>query len=69
MSEWISVKEKLPEDGRYVLGIGGSILRVPHPMRKLRTKYGIEWWYGLTQFNPTHWQPLPDPPKESTDAD
>jgi len=56
---WISVEDRLPEDGRLVLVSGGVA----------RLENGI--WYSYTGYtrqkiiwNVTHWQPLPEPPKE-----
>ena len=55
MSDWISVKERLPEPWTQVIGIlpdGG--------FRVTWTYYDGSWWdSGIT-----HWMPLPDPPKE-----
>lgn len=66
MSEWISVKDRLPLYGRYVLGIGGEVLRLPYSVRMIRSKDGPLWWFGLTQRYPTHWMPLPAPPAASS---
>lgn len=63
INEWISVKDRLPEEERHVL---------------VWVKDGyslIDWTFnGQWQVNPymrndiTHWMPLPEPPKEETDA-
>lgn len=58
---WISVKDRLPEDDTPVLVYCPD---APLP-------YGIDYWsqFGLGFYwshdsEPTHWQPLPEPPKE-----
>ncbi|WP_420914423.1 DUF551 domain-containing protein [Flavonifractor plautii] len=60
MSEWISVKERLPEEKQRV------IVRC----ERIGTSVGwILWGEWMTDIGPsagkiTHWMPLPDPPKE-----
>ena len=56
MTEWISVKDRLPDDGTKVL---------------LYLDYGMieASWYDSSYYMPfwnrvTHWMPLPEPPKE-----
>lgn len=62
MPEWISVKDRLPEEP-------GEVLVV------LYGKVGIAWYHGGEQFETgsglicyveevTHWMPLPKPPKD-----
>lgn len=56
MSEWISVKERLPEDAKdeYVLvacNYHGEIIV------ETRKKWNLD-------SSVTHWMPLPEPPKE-----
>lgn len=76
MSEWISVKERLPEkDGWYLVyaprywgnskiyGLDG--LAYSNFKHNYKDHWGIErgtgrGWPGIV----THWMPLPDPPKE-----
>lgn len=68
MSEWISVKERLPEVNRLVLCY-----------RQNPSQYRIGFYIGakyaedvaafrnineLFSFGVTHWMPLPEPPKE-----
>jgi hypothetical protein len=77
MSEWISVKDRLPnEDAKilYVVKIHGERAFTKQGMRCFDGDYW--WWcnedgdYKDTGNDPgysevTHWQPLPDPPSES----
>ena len=64
MSEWISVKERLPEEKQRV------IVRC----ERIGTSVGwILWGEWMTDIGPsagkiTHWMPLPDPPKEGCDT-
>ena len=66
MSEWISVKDKLPEEFENVIAFN----------RRGRGKacdMDICWWNGYSfdrcgkrpYSNVTHWMPLPEPPKEA----
>lgn len=66
MSEWISVKDRLPEPSRYVACIAK---RNPFsrfmPMVARIEKNG--WANPITEqyiSEVTHWLPLPEPPKE-----
>lgn len=58
MSEWISVKDRLPNEKTRVL------VFVPHGNRKIDIDgmVGRIWvrWNGRV----THWMPLPEPPEE-----
>lgn len=66
MSEWISVNDRLPDEGKRVIlatlfGIYAGWRRVP----KARERSGV-WriehvWYESGCVS--HWQPLPEPPK------
>lgn len=65
MSEWISVKERLPEPGKVLITDGKSVhmtngawlYRTPDGETRAPSNYGA----GITV---THWMPLPEPPKE-----
>lgn len=65
--EWISVKDRLPEEGQEVLvwsdRYGRTIATYMNSNR-----YGTIWKYSsdpLVTFNaPSKWQPLPPAPKE-----
>lgn len=69
MSEWISVKERLPEEGEVILTrdkyghlrdrtlkrVGKMMLFTPDGMEPIR--------------HITHWMPLPEPPKGESNGD
>ena len=58
---WISVEERLPEDTEPVLAMFDDVYLI--------AIYGNYAWSDvMTQalFYPTHWRPLPEPPKEET---
>ena len=62
MSEWISVKDRLPRCGELVLTTDGiavfeSYLSISH--KWLRS--GLVWW---EEGAVTHWTPMPEPPEE-----
>lgn len=63
MSEWISVKDRLPKDGQLVLictaGIKDAASFTDFYFPKYR-KWALQ---GMT-FHPTHWMPLPEPPND-----
>ena len=69
VQEWISVKDKLPEEGEYVLCVlkgfnyGGKIQVCKFvPADKFKDKpYFEHFRNGFPSV--THWMPLPQPPK------
>ena len=65
MSDWISVKERLPEAGAEVLAFGWH--KHTHRPFYILDACGVdgEW---IRSDDTTHWQPLPEPPEE-VDAD
>ena len=76
MSEWISVKDKLPEDREKVL----IFRKLDKEMHIARFNYKYACWFpadsdfngscGYYNFSTvTHWQPLPEPPKGECDND
>ncbi len=60
--EWISVKDKLPEEGeRVIVFCSDGIVRLN------RLEYGnfpLIFGGGFSKAITTHWMPLPEPPKE-----
>ena len=77
MDRWISVEERLPEQGKEVLllvhGWEGRLHYVgklePSPAQKgfFGTSKASEWtiwgWSYFREPKVTHWMPLPDPPE------
>ena len=61
-SRWISVEERLPERGVEVLGTNGKAVEMCTYWPGQPTPW--ESWTAF-HFKPTHWMPLPKPPKES----
>lgn len=61
MPEWISVKERLPEPGERVLTAFDNFVAeafVNYSGVWMRNGFELDW------CPPTHWMPLPEPPKE-----
>ena len=66
MSEWISIKDKLPE---YTTSVGGVpvVYVIAHfpPGLVTEAEYSNGEWRTLgvgVRPGPSHWMPLPDPP-------
>jgi hypothetical protein len=62
---WISVDERLPEEGTSVLAAHG--LGIADVMYQIFNDHGKACWrdcYGDSASPPTHWQPLPPPPQK-----
>lgn len=66
MKEWISVKEKLPDEWISVLGFIPGL----HPYPSVRECYRVGngfYFPALHGYIPvTHWMEMPEPPKEET---
>lgn len=66
MSEWISVKDRLPnKEGIYICVLDLTPM-VGFKYRTIETvRYSGRWLYDSKEINyVTHWMPLPEPPKE-----
>ena len=66
MSDWIRVRDSLPEDGRPVLI---SVKLFPRQTPYICSAYHTaKGWHSDDDYvltaAPTHWMPMPDPPKE-----
>lgn len=59
-SEWISVKDRLPEEGENVLTYGARPFYDVVYVNRLIDKKNGEWLYDGV----TYWMPLPELPKE-----
>jgi hypothetical protein len=70
---WISVKERLPKDGEFVLVCNDD----KHMMIAKYETETYEWYYKYTNYDfdiwdneeqgpVCYWMPLPEPPKEET---
>lgn len=64
VNEWISVKDRLPRDGRYLTVRYDQVTRSSF-VDILWFERG-DWWnrHYPGDYGVTHWMPLPDPPKE-----
>lgn len=62
--EWISVKEKLPED--LITGVSENVL-IYDDIGDIQVGYLLHGFWqdfnGEKNINATHWMPLPEPPK------
>ena len=70
MSEWISVKERLPQaTGKYLCAVKdkrGNLWTIASDWSlEMKSWFGD---YGEIKNKVTHWMPLPDPPKEGCDT-
>ena len=76
VQEWISVKDRLPEEsGLYItFGCTAVPVRLPHNFDKDMGKFGVWWDYDtdgkkhpryrfIEAEDITHWMPLPNLPK------
>lgn len=65
MTEWISVKDKLPPPDKMVLiYLSHGVMKVDERFISLHKNQIGNWRYTYPDDNITHWQPLPPPPKK-----
>lgn len=66
-NQWIPVTERLPEEGVSVQvcfhSQGGKFQAVSE---RFVDNCNQSYWSGLCGMKPTHWKPLPEPPKEES---
>jgi hypothetical protein len=71
MAEWISVNERLPEDGRVLCVRKSEYFRGRRYIDILISDHG--WFrdgaFFVSDGNVTHWMPLPELPKEGGGED
>lgn len=70
--EWISVKERLPNENQEILFCnndirdwnGNPVQTTAHCGYFANNGNFYSWLDSLDRFTPTHWMPLPEPPKQ-----
>lgn len=65
MSEWISVKDRLPDSSEIVIVEGGIARFVRHPYEHWVTETSFSHGREI-QWEVTHWMPLPEPPEATS---
>ena len=63
MSEWTSVKDRMPEPGERVLATNGKIVGEAYIGDDWKRYYGTGWQTAFS-LPVTHWMPLPEAPEE-----
>ena len=63
---WIPVTERVPEDLKFVLVVEVGIVFVAHCEHYYGEEETFVEWHDTMYYpvSPTHWMPLPQPPKE-----
>lgn len=64
-NKWISVKDRLPEDGQQVLTHKNGICDVQTYEARRNGWISGCWFWSMATV--THWMPLPTPPKEDAE--
>ena len=60
---WISVKDRLPDDGEAVLTFKNGITEVQVYEKRQNGWIRGNWFWSMATVS--HWMPLPDPPEEA----
>jgi hypothetical protein len=63
---WIPLHEARPPEGEYVLAWWNKHGRSTAGVARRSSDMQGGWWYlknGIESVAPTHWQPLPEPPR------
>ena len=66
VTEWISVKDRLPNVGQIVLAFGKRSATTGM-FQGVNKRNELWWWKEHTIKYVSHWMPLPEPPKEDDD--
>lgn len=61
--QWISVEDRLPEDGQRVITFRNGIYEFQSFEKRRNGWMNDENWFW-SMATVTHWMPLPQPPKE-----
>ena len=69
MSEWISVREQMPEEGVDVLVYGDLCYGDCYNAKGIEVDYVKHGTFVAFDEDVTHWMPLPEPPESEDDAD
>ena len=65
VNQWISCKDKMPDDGVNVLIYAGNhMIMLAWYDKDMEYFYICDSDYKYNPLDVTHWQPLPEPPKE-----
>lgn len=66
MGEWISVNDRLPEDGETVLTYRHGIVEVQEFDNRRKGWIRNGWFWSMLTVS--YWMPLPEPPKGENDG-
>ena len=62
-SEWVSVKDRLPEIGKVVLAFGTRSATTGMYQGTMANRPDVWMWKNHTPKHVSHWMPLPTPPR------
>ena len=63
-TKWISVHDRLPEEGKVVLAFGTRSSTTGMFQGTQKDRPELWYWKGGMVKHVSHWMPLPEPPKE-----